>query len=184
MKRLVVLTVFGFSLCGCPDAPKASLDAGVLIVVDAGAPGLDAGVSVDAGSSLRYLVFGVLLDGGAEPLTAFEEAKSIEVDSLRGLAVTSVALRDYRIRVIDSADQVVPSDDTATELDGGLSYVIAFTQPLRPGKTYALTFEAQAGSQLTDAAGNPWDDVRLTLKVRGQPEPESGAKLTKKKKKR
>ena len=115
---------------------------------------------------------------------AAEDAKSLEVDSLRGLTIVTIALRDYRIRVIDSADQVVPSDDIATELDGGLTYVIAFAQPLRQGKTYALTLEAQAGPQLTDWAGKPWDDVRLSLKVRGQVEPEPGVKLSKKKKKR
>lgn len=186
MRRFVVgLVAVGscWLLFGCPEALRVTPDAGlVLVVVDAGgSSGLDAGPVVDGGSSLRYLVAGALLDGGAEPLIALDEAKIIEVDSLRGLTVTSVALRDYRIRVIDSADQVVPSDDTATELDGGLTYVIAFSQPLRPGKTYALTLEAQAGPQLTDSSGMPWDDVRLNFQVRGQAEPTPLAKTKKKK---
>ena len=186
MKRLVGLVVLGscWLLFGCPDSLNAAPDAGQSIVVDAAVAEVDAGMSVEAGSLLRYFVTGALLDGGAEPLMAAEDAKSLEVDSLRGLTIFTIALRDYRIRVIDSADQVVPSDDIATELDGGLTYVIAFTQPLRPGKTYALTLEAQAGPQLTDWTGKPWDDVRLSLKVRGQVEPEPGVKLNKKKRKR
>lgn len=90
-----------------------------------------------------------------------------EVDVLRGLVVKTVALRDSRIRVIDSADQVVASDDVGTEFDGGLSYAIEFSQPLKAGKTYNLTIEAQLGAQVIDASGNPWDDLRLTVKVRG-----------------
>ena len=183
MRIAIVLGVASWWLFGCPVASGVVVDGGAL-VLDAGVSQPDAGPIVDAGSSLRYFVVGLLLDGGAQPLLiATDEVKSVEVESWRGLTVSFVALRDYRIRVIDSADQIVPSDDTATELDGGLTYVIAFAQPLRPGKSYALTLEAQAGAQFIDSAGRPWDDVRLSIKVRGQPDPEPGRKPAKKKKK-
>ncbi len=179
-------------LIGCPEASRVAplnFDAGPLAGVVLGIEPPDAGLWVDAGmvrAALGFSAVGALLDGGFMLIEAVEEGAASEVEALRGITITTTALRDYRIRVIDGSDQIVPSDETATELDGGLTYTIAFAQPLKPGKRYALTLEAQAGAQFTDVTGRPWDDIRLTLQVRGQPEAETGAsgKPSKKKKKR
>lgn len=182
MKRLLLVVVGAF-LVGCPAevSKPVVIDAGSVVIdaADAGlVESLDGGVTQP---SLAYVITGTLLDGG----TTLVEAESIEIDVLRGLTVSSVALRDYRIRVIDGSDQVVPSDDTATELDGGtLNYAITFVQPLKPGRNYTVTIESQVGTQFTDAHNKPWADVRLALKTRGAYEPEPGAKTSKKKKKR
>ncbi len=194
MKRLLLVVGAFLFLVGCPaevSKPVIFVDAG-LVVIDAGDVAIDAGdVAIDAGlepldagtghSSLVYSITGTLLDGGTTRI----DAESAEIDVLRGLTINSVALRDYRIRVIDGSDQVVPSDDTATELDGGsLNYSISFVQPLKPGRNYTVTIESQVGVEFTDTQGKPWADVRLALKTRGVYAPEPGAKASKKKKKR
>ncbi len=190
MSRATVAFAVVMALVGCPGATKpiatdVVVDAGQSsLAIDAGAAEVDAGVA-DAGpvhSKLRFTLELSIDDGGAEVAEQNLEGAPIEVGPLRGLSVTSVALRDYRIRVIDSADQVVPSDDWAAVLAGGLKYSMGFVQPLKPGRTYYLTIEAQNGAQLLDVTGKPWDDVRLPLRGRGDPEPEAGKPARKKKK--
>ncbi len=197
VRSLLVVLVLG-CLPGCPpSSPPVSLalDASASQTVDAGLVGEDAGqptatdggavVEADGGVSVaKHAVLLVevnaISDGGLSAV-AFDENNTAQVEVLRGLNVNSVGLRDYRIRVIDWVDQVVSSDDTATEVDGGLVYLMNFTQPLKAGRTYTLTIEAQSGTQFTDVQGAPHDDVRYTLKVRGDVEPEPGKPAKKKK---
>jgi len=187
MNRFFVLvTAASLGLLGCPEQQVV---VPPLVVVDAGAPSMsedDAGV-LDAGpvhSALVFEIWGTLLDGGLESLDSSGGDQVAEIDVLQSLNLKSVALRDYRLRVLDAADHVLASDDVATEVDGGLSYTTTFVKPLRPGRIYSLTIEGQIDAQFTDLHGTAWDDVRLVFKTRGQPEPERGKSVKKKAKKR
>lgn len=175
-----------FIFLGCRTSERIP----VPIALDAGGSIGDAGEpdAADAGAALPFAIFATLSDGGTEDLNLnLEPAGVTELDSAKRITVSSPSLRDYRIRLIDSSDQVVPSNDTASELDGGLVYSIELVQALKAGKAYALTIDAQNGAQFTDVAGRALDDVRLILKVRGQLEQEPaapGMKVSKKKKRR
>jgi hypothetical protein len=167
-------------LVACPsetprDAPDAAASrAGV---VDVG-PVAAAVERMDAGPAApRRLEFAVsaLVDGGVAELI-FTDAVS-QVEPISGLSLaTSVRLRDYRVRLFDWADQVVVSDDTAELTDAGLVYRIALPSPLRSGRRYSLLIDAQHGPKIADEAGHHYDDVRLTLEVRGEVLPDRSAK--------
>ena len=173
MKRRVYITLI-IRLCvlsGCPsktEPPDASvavdagpLDAGRVEVVDAGPP---------QPAELALIVTAPLADGGLEVVEEY-------VDPVKTVNVwIPVSLSDYRLRVFDDADRVVPSDDSAKDVDGGIDYAIAFVEPLRSGKTYRLTVESQQGAALEG-----YKDAEHVMKVRGQVEPEA-KKLPKKKK--
>lgn len=99
--------------------------------------------------------------------------QSADVDEIVALdARIDAPLKDYRVRLIDEAERVVPSDDRATESDAGIDYHIELVEPLKPGRTYVLSFDAQTGAVIDDAAGNPYRDLELKLKVRGERQPE------------
>jgi hypothetical protein len=174
-------------LTACPSrSPKSTeVDAGLAdaaIEVDAGAgdAGVDAG-ALDASVAFAVALF-VETDGGMlDPVDLVQSAATIDVAQVIQVQ-TSVDLRDYRVRLFDWAEQIVPSDDVATR-DGGLSYRIGLLQPLRPGRTYTLVIDADLGPTMVDPNGRPLDDVRLSLSVRGEIQPEPGARVPKRKKK-
>ncbi len=161
-----------------------SADAAVDAGPDSGLP-IDAG-PVDAGPVDASVAFEVRVRTESDAGVATElefVASAATVDPVQVLEVaTSVELRDYRIRLYDWADQIVPSDDVAT-IDGGITYRIGLLAPLHTGRTYSLVLDADLGTTMLDPAGRPLDDVRLTLNVRGEIQAEPGARPVKKKKK-
>ncbi len=169
-------------LTGCPRAVEPTVDAGPEVsTVDAGPS--DAGPAIDAGRPAMQLEISLIqVDGGV--VMAPSGARQVETEAVSAIRLTAtVDLADARIRVIDWADRVVPSDDTATH-DGGLSYDIAFLEPLKTGRSYQLLLDAQSGLSVTDVTGTTHDDVELLIQVRGDVVPEPGAKPKSKPKKR
>ncbi|MBL8957765.1 MAG: hypothetical protein JNK82_43720 [Myxococcaceae bacterium] len=144
----------------------AAVDSGSAVV----APAVDAGPPPGP-RELELTITAQLADGGIEVVTG-------AVDPVKSLSVwVPVPLADYRLRVFDEGDKVVPSDDQAHETDGGIDYLISFVEPLKTGRTYRLTVEAQLEAQLEG-----FKDVEIALKVRGQIEADK--KPGQKKKKR
>jgi hypothetical protein len=144
---------------GPEDAGVVEVDAGPPPVVDAGPPPgpltLELTISVDGGEVTD------------------------EIDPVQQLDVRIPApLRDYRVRVFDDSDRVVPSDDTAKEADGGIDYEVVFTEPLKTGRKYRLTVEAQRGEVIDDH----YKDAERELKVRGEIEKPAGSKKKSKRK--
>lgn len=78
-------------------------------------------------------------------------------------------LKDFRVRLFDEHDQLVPSDDTVSEADARIDYRIDLLQPLRAGRGYSLLIDAEVGSVILDDQHRAWDDVRVT-QVRGEPQ--------------
>jgi hypothetical protein len=151
----------GLLLAGCPPRAPAVEDAG--FALDASIGGADAAVAevVDAGppapADLPMVVTAPLADGGVEVVTQ-------ELDPGSRLSVwIGTPLSDYRLRVFDDADRVVPSDDAAKDVDGGIDYQIVFLEPLKTGRTYRLTIESELGNALEG-----FKDAELLMRVRGQ----------------
>lgn len=174
-----VLTSLGAMLLvtGCP-APRDAIDGGgtqapIDVGVDSGSDLGDAGTAPRAAQpqALKFELIAALKDGGVEPVAIGALRGELEPASALVLLLEP-ALADYRVRLLDAQEQIPPSDDEALEFDGGLSYRIGLAAPLKPGRTYALTVEAELGTDITDARGNRFQDLRLDLKVRGEPEPE------------
>jgi len=55
--------------------------------------------------------------------------------------------------------------------------------PLKPGRAYSFSVEAELGHEISDFSGRGYRDVRVGLKVRGAPEPEPKKKPGKKRRK-
>lgn len=143
---------------GCPASVRevASVDAGGSVVAD-------AGPARDGALAFQVWVAGapVVIVGGV-----------VEVDSLSELTLLSpVALADCRVRLFDSADRVLPSDDTAELTAEGLRYHLRLMEPLTPGRRYTLVVDAQVGPRVLDEAGRSYEDLTLALQVRPRPAP-------------
>lgn len=176
MRRLLPLgLLLGLAACPRPAPPAPPADAGAPAAsatedggADGGTPAPSADAGEDAGVPYQVRLWadqpdaGLLelaLDGGAA--LALEPTARLALELRPGPA-------DLRVRLLDTADQALDSDDAVLPLDGGVRYQLALLEPLRPGRTYTLSLDAEQGTALLDPRGRPLDDVRLLLQVRGE----------------
>lgn len=177
-----VVLIAAFSAC----PPKPTEDAGHSeVALDAGPAdaGVDGG-TVDAGppkpAELHVELATGSSDGGLEPVPIDQAGAQLE--ATRSLVVfIDAPLQNYRVQLLDWADQVVQSDEAASTTDGGIDYRILPAEPLKAGRSYTLQIEAQTGETITDVRGREYDDVRVALKIKGELAPEPGKAKPKKK---
>lgn len=166
-------------LMGCPaQAPKPP----EVVVIDSGPIEIDAGAPVDAGpplpSSLEPTVVATFRDGGTVPVTA-----KAEIDAPIALTISlPIALKDFRIRLVDYREQIVVSDDEL--IADGRTYVITLPEPLKTGRGYNLVLDSELGPVVTDDSGGTWNDWELAFRIAGEVQPEPGAPKKPKKQKR
>jgi hypothetical protein len=165
-------------LTGCPARTTS----------DAGSPQADASVA-DAGEAAApptEIVINLVADfpdGGSATVDFGQTVRPI-IDPPKALHLTTnIPLRDYRIRVFDSADKVVPSDDSPTDYGNHLEYGIVFVEPLDPGSKYSLLIDAQSGAGVTDPSGRSHPDLRREFATSGE-KPKGDKPKPKKKKKK
>jgi hypothetical protein len=177
--RRLILAVGISVFVACPK-PSEPVDAGAPVVVadasvDAGQiDGSTAADAGDAGPPRFSFALSARSDAGVETITVVNEAAELDSASSLKLEIP-VKLKDFRVRLFDDHEQVVPSDDVADVDDAGVRYQADLLQPLRSGRAYTLMIDAEVGPELRDDLGRAWDDVRLSLKVRGEIQPEPGA---------
>lgn len=152
-------------VAGCPKPSAPPTDAGVTAE-----PELDAGVEEPgpASFSLQY----ERPDAGLEaiPIVGDEDGRPlIEPTSTLELR-SSLALRNYRVRLFDETDRAMVSDDTAEESANGLLYRVSLPTPLKSGHKYTLVIDAQTGTSMTDSQGRELPDVRIPFQVSGEKE--------------
>lgn len=179
VKRLGIVAA-AMLLAGCPDE-KPYVDASVPepVIEDAGV--VDAGPPIP--TELAFAIDFFSTDGGVS--TVQSSAATAQIDPAKEAFIQfPIPLKDYRIRMFDGAEQVLPSDEEARIEDGGMTYRIVLAAPLKPGRSYAFSVEAELGHEITDMSGRGYRDVRVALKVRGEPEPEPVSNKKKSGKKR
>lgn len=160
-------------LLGCPS--RTSEDAAVDF--DAGEP--DAGV-IDAGPPLPATIEPTIVANGRDGGMATVTGDAV-IDDVIGLTVSlPVRLKDFRLRVMDWRDRVVPSDDEL--MADGKTYVIALLAPLETGRPYTLRLDAELGPVISDDTGGTWNDWDLKFKIAGEVQPDPSP--AKKKKRR
>ena len=166
---------FGLVLAGCPK-PAEVLVPDAAMAIDAGVE--DAGPSepIDAGpplpTELAFDLDFLNLDGGVSTVRSSES--HAEIDPSKTVLIQFPAvLKDFRVRLFDGNDQVLTSDEEARVEDAGMSYRIALAAPLKAGRSYTFGVEAELGHEITDISGHGYRDVFVSLKVRGDPEPEA-----------
>lgn len=142
-------------------------------------PGLDDSGIADRGPSdaptvLLSIPSAGSLDGGARALrlsgtdvtaTPRGAAAPVEVPVLPILELTiSEPLEDFRVRLLDAQEALVPSDDTATPIpDGGWRYLLKPVRLLTAGRTYFVVVDAQHGARVRDVNGREYEDLRSEL---------------------
>ena len=171
-----VLFALASVLAGCPKPEVVIEVPDAAVAIDAGAP-VDAGPAlvIDAGpplpTELTFAIDFLSLDGGVSTIRSSQA--HAEIDPARTVLIAfPVALKDFRVRMFDGAEQVLASDEEARVEDGGMSYRIALAVPLRAGRSYSFGVEAELGHEITDVFGHGYKDVLVSLKVRGDPESE------------
>jgi hypothetical protein len=163
--RLFLVAAWLLFVCACPVRTHPIEDAGLPqgAAVDAGVP--DAGPA-----ELAFNVHVAFADGGEGELPV-EPGSRPAIDPPVSLELNaSAVLRNYRVRLFDEGDRVVPSDDQAEQADGGTRYRIRFVDPLKPGRRYALVIDAQSGQAFSDAFGREHPDVRVGFVTSGERE--------------
>jgi len=180
VKRLGILAA-ALLVTGCPDE-KPFVDASVAdAAVEEDAGVIDAGPPVP--TELAFAIDFFSVDGGVS--TVQSSAATAQIDPAKEAFIQfPIPLKDYRVRMFDGAEQVLPSDEEARIEDGGMTYRIVLAAPLKPGRSYTFSVEAELGHEIADMSGRGYRDVRVALKVRGEPEPEPAAKNQKKKAKK
>lgn len=130
-------------------------------------------------------------DGGRIAVVAADGGVELELDPAKGLELwITPRLRTPRIRLFDWNQQLVESDDTeltpeAAAAPGlGFGYRIDLLEPLRAGRTYTLRIDSEIGPTLLDEAGGEFDELRLPLKVLGEPEPTTKSGPSRKRRRR
>jgi hypothetical protein len=167
----------GLVLIGCPSSVVESVDSGPLFVdlLDAGVFG--AGLSSVSLAMVPVVTAG-LVDGGT-----IELASKAQIDAPKTLTIAMPAkLRDFRFRLVDWRDQVVTSDDEL--LSDGRTYVITLPEPLKTGRHYTLSLDAELGAVVTAESGQTIPDWDLDFSVAGDVVPEPGSLKKPKHKKR
>ncbi len=169
--RAVFSWILAVSLLACPAAHQGStdamvVDAGPELEPDAGPPGpMDLSLTVTAN------------DGVLEVL------EGSSVDAVRSLELRfPVRLKDFRVRLLDWQDKIVPSDESLTE--DGLGWIIRPTAPLKSGRAYVVKVDAELGPEISDESGGTWTDWALSFQLSGELQPEPSTKQPANKKKR
>ena len=185
VRTWILVLVAGLVLVGCSSRQP---DVGVIDAAVSGASisrdvdaGFDAGTALPDGGTHGALSIQLVVefDGGSE---LFDGG---QIAAATALTLRFPALKDARVRLLDWADAIVPSDDVATANDAGLlDYRISVLAPLKTGRAYSIELDSQSGGALTDASGGTWDDLTIPLRVRGELESDPPAAKTKLKKKR
>lgn len=176
---------------GVPRVALAPLDAGSAVDADGGLLALDpdGGFLMPAMLGPQLLAFRgdvLLMDGGTQPFSVNADDSQLETGKADKLVLHfPTRLVDYRVRLFDGSDSIVASDDQEVVLSGGgLDYQIALQTPLKPGRSYTLTVDAQMHAAVSDAQGKLFKDCRLPIRVSGEPEPEPTAKTKKRRRSR
>jgi hypothetical protein len=158
------------ALAGCPkpSAPSAA-DAST----EAPALPPEANTPAPAAFTLQY----ALPDAGHEsiPIAGEEEGRPLIEPTSELELRSTLALRNYRIRLFDEVERAMVSDDTAEESEAGLRYRISLPTPLKAGFKYTLVVDAQTGTSMMDAQGRELADLRIPFQVAGEKEKEPPA---------
>jgi hypothetical protein len=126
---------------------------------------------------LEPQVIGTQKDGGITVITS-----NAQIEDVTALTVSMpIKLKDFRIRLMDWQDKIVVSDDEL--LADGKTYLVTPSEPLKSGRNYTLTLDADLGLVITDETGGTWNDWELSFHMTGDVVPEPSARKPGKKKK-
>lgn len=175
-----------------PVTPAPQAGEMVDLGVEAGTGILPDGGPSDAGALPRPPAVDLVVvsaDGGRTAVVAADGGVGLELEPAKGIELwITPRLRTPRIRLFDWNQQLVESDDTELTPEGavasGLGYHIELLEPLRAGRSYTLRIDSEIGPMLLDEAGTELNELRLSLKVLGEPEPKDKPRPSRKRRRR
>ena len=92
-----------------------------------------------------------------------EPAQRIEV-------VANQKLADFRVRLMDAQERVLPSDEEIFFAAHATTVNIQLLSPLKPANSLVLLVDSQLSHKISNTHGDNYDDFRASFKVRGEPE--------------
>ncbi|WP_331097712.1 hypothetical protein [Archangium sp.] len=156
-------------VAGCPKPSTPGEDAGTTATEPG--PETDSGAIAEPGPASFTLQY-VLADAGMDaiPLVGPDEGRPLIEPTSRLELRSTLALRNYRVRLFDEVERAMVSDDAAEESATGLLYRISLPTPLKTGHKYTLVIDAQTGTSMTDSQGRELPDLRIPFQVSGEKE--------------
>ena len=102
---------------------------------------------------------------------ALQHEMEFEIEPAQRIEVlANQQLADFRVRLMDLAERVLPSDEEVF-LEADLTRVdIRLLSGLRPAHTLTLWVDGQLSPHISNVHQDTYDDFRATFKVRGEPE--------------
>lgn len=110
-----------------------------------------------------------VVDGGVSLPLSGPETPDVPVDASFELT-SAIALADFRIRLLDETEKLVPSDDRA-DVSRGTRYRLAPREPLVPGSRYRLLVDGLHRPLPTGADGVAYGELSLAFRTAGEKPP-------------
>ena len=108
---------------------------------------------------------GVVSELQLQPEAEFEIEPAQRVEVL-----ANQRLADFRVRLMDAQERVLPSDETIVFEDEATRVNIQLLLPLKPANSLVLLVDGQRAPLMSNFQADTYEDFRATLKVRGEPE--------------
>jgi len=166
---LIGLLVLGVFTPACPAPSKSSEATGSSAAAESAPPEAPPAApreKPELSFSLRiHELSGVISELVLQPEAEFEmePAQRIEV-------IANQPLVDFRVRLMDSQERVLPSDEEISFDPKATTVNIQLLSGLKPATSLVLLVDSQLSQHILNAEGDRYDDFRATLKVRGEPE--------------
>jgi len=108
--------------------------------------------------------------GAISELSLASEAE-FEIEPAQRIEVlANQPLADFRVRLMDAQERVLPSDEEISLDANGTLVNIQLLSPLKPANSLVLLVDSQLAPRISNQQADTYDDFRVSLKVRGEPE--------------
>ena len=163
---LIGLIFFGVVSSGCPDTskpPGKALEKEAVPIVEVPPPPREK-------PALSFTLRVHELSGVVSELSLQAESE-FEVEPAQKMEViANQPLADFRVRLMDAQERILPSDEEIFVAAHATTVSIQLLSALKPANFLVLMVDAQLADRISNTHGDSYDDFRVTLKVRGEPE--------------
>jgi len=164
---LIGLIFLGVGTLACPDSPKTPEKT------DEKTTSLPPPAASPTPRQKPELLFSLRVhesSGAVSELQLKAEAEFEIEPSQRVEIIANQKLVDFRARLMDAQERVLPSDEEMFFDTRGTVVDIQLLSPLKPANSLILLMDSQMAHKISNDQGDSYDDFRITLKVRGEPE--------------
>jgi hypothetical protein len=108
--------------------------------------------------------------GAVSELLLKPEAEFEIEPSQRLEVIANQRLADFRVRLMDAQERVLPSDEEMLFDTDATTVKIQLLSALKPANSLVLLIDSQLSHKISNTQGDTYDDFRVSFRVRGEPE--------------